>query len=147
MALLHLGSKLAQAEAGCGGLCKDGQWDASALQATARSPAAFSWLAGRCHVKSHEHNSCLQGAVLRGGTGLFLLQHPQVKAGTHARCVTATPGSLHRYWWRNGYWTGSCYACGVWVGPANSNYPSCPSCQYYDPNQGLCVTVDDCPNN
>ena len=77
----------------------------------------------------------------------FLLQHPPLGAGAHALCVTtATPGS-RRYWWRNGYWTGSCYACGVWVGPANSNYPSCPSCQYYDPNQDQCVTVDDCPAN
>jgi hypothetical protein len=50
-----------------------------------------------------------------------------------------------RYWWRGGYWDGGCYSCGVWHSD-NPSDPQCPSCQYYDPQQQLCITVQDCVN-
>ncbi|CAL8465529.1 g5065 [Coccomyxa elongata] len=51
----------------------------------------------------------------------------------------------NRYWWRGGYWDAGCYACGIWHSDT-PGYPTCPACQYYDPNQRLCITVQDCPN-
>ena len=48
-----------------------------------------------------------------------------------------------------GYWRGGCYGCGGWVCDYTySGCPSggitCPACQYYDPDEGYCVTAPDC---
>jgi hypothetical protein len=47
------------------------------------------------------------------------------------------------YYWGGGYWGGGCFGCGIWVCYA-CNYPSCPSCQYYNSTQGVCVSTPTC---
>eukprot|EP00884_Botryococcus_braunii_P015824 jgi/Botrbrau1/2925/Bobra.0026s0002.1 len=41
-----------------------------------------------------------------------------------------------------GYWTGNCWGCGQWTcTTCNSQWPLCPSCQYYEQRVNACVEV------
>ena len=55
---------------------------------------------------------------------------------------SGTPDSSHLH-----SWPGYCYGCGSWYCGGTlggCGYPTCPSCQYYDSTQQICVSTPAC---